>query len=322
MPYQPSLADVHIDAALTNFSTAYMQDPNNFIADKVFPIVPVNFRSDKYFTWNKDAFLRSGGQKTPYGVEAPRGGFNISNSNYSCDTYRWAFDLTDDVRSNSDPGVNIDKAATDFVMQGLLILREVTWATNYFSASKWGYDLTGGTDFTKWDDQANSNPIADVKLYKTKVLEKTGQMPNTMTVSQYVHDALTQHPLILDRYKYTSAASVTEALLAALFEVDNYYVARTVQVTSQEGQTITTAFVMGKHALLCYTPKAAGLMVPASGIIFVWSGLTGLNNLGVRTGRIPMPWLGMGTERIEGEYSWSMNLVGSDFGAFFGSAVS
>jgi hypothetical protein len=50
--------------------------------------------------------------------------------------------------------------------------------------------------------------------------------------------------------------------------------------------------------------------------------LTGLNNLGVRTARIPMNWLGVGTERVEGEYSFDMKMVGNDLGTFFLNAVA
>ena len=47
---QPNVNNVHIDAILTNISVAYMQKSENFIADKVFPVVTVDKKSDKYFS--------------------------------------------------------------------------------------------------------------------------------------------------------------------------------------------------------------------------------------------------------------------------------
>ena len=47
----------HIDRALTNMSIAYAQGANAFIADKVFPIVPVQKRSDVYFSIVKKTCL-------------------------------------------------------------------------------------------------------------------------------------------------------------------------------------------------------------------------------------------------------------------------
>ena len=55
---QPSVNNVHIDAILTNISVAYLQNTNNFIADKVFPVVPVDKKSNIYFKYTKDDWFR------------------------------------------------------------------------------------------------------------------------------------------------------------------------------------------------------------------------------------------------------------------------
>lgn len=325
--YQPSLAAVHLDAALTNFSIAYMQDATNFVADVVFPAVPVEHKSDKFFVFAKDAFLRAGGKQVPYGQESPGGGFQLSNSSYDCGSpWRWHFDLTPDILANADPGVNIDAAASNFVMNGLLIQREVNWASTYFKIGVWGTDVVGGTNFAQWNDDANSDPITDVSTGRATILQNTGYLPNTLVVSFWVHEALKKHPLIVDRFKYTSSDSINEAMLARLFEVDRYIVAKAVQVTSQEGEVISTSLVLDKGALLCYSAPAPSLMAHSAGYYFVWSRLTGLNNLGVATYRFPMPWLGVAngvvTERVEGTYCYTSQVTGSDLGYFFGSAVS
>ena len=324
--YQPSLASVHLDAALTNFSIAYMQDATNFVADVVFPNVPVEHKSDKYYQFNKDAFLRAGGKQTPFGQESPGGGFALSSESYDVGSaWRWHFDLTPDVLANADPGVNIDAAAANFVMNGLLIQREINWATNFFSsASGWGTTVTGGTNFAVWNDDADSDPITDVSVGRQTILTNTGYLPNTLVVSFAVHEALKKHPLIVDRFKYTSAESINEAMLARLFEVDRYVVAKAVQVTSQEGETISTAMILGKNALLCYSAPAPSLLAHSAGYNFVWSKLTGLNNLGVATYRFPMPWLGVAngvvTERVEAQYAYDLAMTGADLGYFFSGA--
>lgn len=326
MPYQPDVRDVHIDAALTNFSIAYMQDATNFVSDQVFPVVPVEHKSDRYFVFAKDAFLRRGGRISPFGQEAPRGGFNVSNTNYSTETWRWAFDLLPDIKANSDPGINIDQAATNFVMNGLLVEREIQWGLNFFTTSVWQTDFVGGTNFTQWDDPANSDPITDVSNARKTILSNTGYLPNTFTVGFSVHEALKRHPLIVDRFKYTSSDSITAGMLARLFEVDRYLVAKAVNATSQEGEAITTAFVLGNHALLSYAAPAPSLMAHSGGYTFVWSRLTGLNNLGVATFRYPMPQLGVTasgtTERIEGQYAYQHKVTGSDLGYFFDNATA
>ena len=326
MPYQPEVRDVHIDAALTNFSLAYMQDASNFVSDQVFPVVPVEHKSDKYYKFAKDAFLRRGGRISPFGQEAPRGGFNISNDSYNTETWRWAFDLLPDIKANSDPGINIDQAATNFVMNGLLVEREVQWGTQFFTTGIWSTDFVGGTNFTQWDDPANSDPITDVSNARKTMLGATGYLPNTFTIGFSVYESLKRHPLVVDRFKYTSSDSITSGMLARLFEVDRLLIAKSVQATSQEGEAVTTAFILGNHALLSYAAPAPSLMAHSAGFTFVWSRLTGLNNLGVATFRYPMPHLGVTssgtTERIEGQYAYAHKVTGSDLGYFFSNATA
>ena len=55
----PTQADVHINVPLTNVSVAYMQSSSSFIADKVFPKVPVNKQSDLYWKYSKSDWRRS-----------------------------------------------------------------------------------------------------------------------------------------------------------------------------------------------------------------------------------------------------------------------
>ena len=58
----PVFSDVHIQAALTQVSVAFIQDESHYIADRVFPIVPVVHQADKYFIWNKGDFFRDQAQ--------------------------------------------------------------------------------------------------------------------------------------------------------------------------------------------------------------------------------------------------------------------
>ena len=56
---QPSSTDVHVDAPLTNLSVGFKNDMNSFVADKVFPTVPVAKQTDKFFTFTQADFFRT-----------------------------------------------------------------------------------------------------------------------------------------------------------------------------------------------------------------------------------------------------------------------
>ena len=67
---QPNINSVHVDAILTNISVAYLQNQDNFIADKVFPVIPVDKKSDKYFTYTKNDWFRDEAQRRAPGTES------------------------------------------------------------------------------------------------------------------------------------------------------------------------------------------------------------------------------------------------------------
>lgn len=330
---QPVLQDVHVAAALTQISVAYVQDESNYIADQVFPSVPVQHQTDVYFVWSKSDFFRDEAQLRADAAESAGTGVNLTTQNYNAKVWALHQDIGPQVRANADPSVDLDVAVTRQLTQKLMIRRDRVFQTQYMTTAVWSQDVTGaaagtgvvGTTTTVyWDDDANSDPFTDIAIQQTYILQNTGYLPNTLVLSWGVYQALRKHPLIIDRIKYTSATfagTITPALLAEAFDIGRVVVSKAVYNSAGENLTASMAFVNSKTALLCYVASAPGLMVASAGYTFPWSGFTGLNNLGIRTSQIPMNWLGLGTVRTECEMSFDMQIVGKDLGVFFNSIV-
>lgn len=319
---QPTPRDVHIDAALTNVSVAYTQDATNFIADKVFPIVPVQKQADKYWKYEKGAFFRDEARKRAPGTESAGSGYKLGTDTYFCEKWALHKDVDDDTVANQDSGIDCYRDAATFVMENLLIRRERLFVDEFLKTGVWGTDVVGGTNFAQWDDEATSDPAEDIKNARIKILLNTGHMPNKLTVDIYTHEALKKHPLIQAKYGSPGAtATITTAMLAAYFEVEQYLVAKAVYTASDETVAAPVmAFIAPKCALLSYAPNAASLMRPSAGYIFGWAGLTGLNNVGIRTKRFRMEKLE--SERIENTMALDMKLVAADCGYYFSATVS
>lgn len=324
----PTRQQIHIDRALTNMSVAYMQDASVFIADKVFPIVPVQKQSDTYFIYNKDDFFRDEAQERANGAESAGGDYDIDQAPpYFCKIRAFHKDVTEQERVNSDDPLKPDEDSTDFVSRKLLLRREIQWASDFFKTGVWGTEYAGvdaspaAGQTLQWN-QTTSDPIKVIRDAKTKMTETTGYAPNKLTLSPYVYNALCDHPLILDRIKYTQKGMVTRDLLAALFELDEILVPYAIQNTQAKGKTGAMSFIMGKNALLSYSPKSVGLKSPSAGYTFAWTGLKGSGAYGNRIVRIPMPWLGLETERIEGEMAFDSKVVSKDLGIFFKDIVA
>lgn len=323
----PKMQDAHIDRALTNISVAYLQDASAFIADKVFPIVPVKRQSDVYYQYNKGDFMRDEAQLRGAATESAGGDYGVEAQDpYYCRKHAFHKDVTPEERANYDEPLQADQDATTFISQKMLIRREMEWASKFFVAGIWGTELEGkaatpGTgEFLQWD-QATSDPIKDITTAGVKMAAATGFKPNTLVLSPYVFNALKNHEDILDRIKYTQKGIVTTDLLATLFEVDKVLVPWAVVNSAAKGTSDSVSFIYGKHALLCYSAPRPALRQPSAGYIFAWTGLEGSGAYGNRIVRLPMDMLGLGTERIEGEMSFDVKKVCADLGTFFKSAV-
>jgi hypothetical protein len=330
---QPTLQDVHVAAALTNIAVAYFQSEDAYVADKVFPMVPVQHQTDVYFVWSKADFFRDEAQQRADAVESAGTGVNITTQTYSAKVWALHQDIGSQTRSNADPAVDLDVVVSKQLMQKLMIRRDRQFMTTYMTTGVWSQDNTAASSATGvpgtstpvfWDDDANGDPFTDIAYGQTFILQNTGFLPNKLVMAWNVYQALRKHPLVIDRIKYTNPAfsgTITPKLLAECFDIEEIVVSRGVYNSAGENLAASMSFVSGKNALLVYSPPSPGLMVAAAGYTFGWQGFTGLNNLGIRVAQIPMNWKGLGTVRTEAEMAFDMQVVGKDLG-FYWSGIT
>jgi len=328
---QPTYTDVHVSVPLTNISTAYRQDRTTLIADKIAPNVPVTKQSNKYYTYTKNDWFRDEAKIRMGAGQSAGSGYTLSTDNYSCDIFAFHKDIDYPTRSNADAQIDLDRDATEFVTDRLLIRKERQVVTDYFATSIWGLDITGvsGVPSTnqvyQWSDYTNSDPIDDIDGGKEQILSTTGRMANKLVIGWQVFRKLKNHPIIIDRLKYTmgvTGKTVTPALLAAMFDIDEVLVASSIYASNKEGETAAYAFNIGKVALLLHVAPNPGLLVPSAAYTFSWS--SGVNggvagaDIGIKT--IPMPW--ENADRIEGESAFDNKLVAADLGVYFPSIIA
>ena len=313
---QPTSTDVHVDAVLTNMSVAYQQEAYAFVAARAFPVVNVAKQTDLYFTYSQADFMRDQVQCRADGTESAGTGYGLSTASYSCDVWALHKDIGDQTRANSDNPLNPDMDATRFLSQQMLIRQEVQWASDAFTTSIWGTDATPSP---LWD-AASSTPIADVETAKNTVLTNTGYVPNTVILSYKAFSALVDNADIVDRIKYTSQDSVTEELLARVFNVDRVLVMASVYNSAAEGATASYSQVGDKDVLVCYTPSAPGLMVPSAGYTMNWSGVSAGLGTSSAISRYRMDTLR--ADRIEIEAAFDFKIVSAALGYFLSNVTS
>lgn len=325
---QPTISDLHVNQTLSQISVAYTQDASNFIADRVFPNIPVEHQSDQYWKYKKGTFFRMDVEPRAPGTPSAGTGFEVELDAYYTPVYALHHDVPDQVRANADSVFSLDRDATMLLTGQVLLMRDQIWANRYFRSGVWGRDLSGvtnspvaNTSTLQWDQSA-ADPVEWLDQERTVMLEKTGRQPNTLVMGPYVLAALKHSPSILDRIKYTQRGVLTEELLASMFGVDRVLIARATQMTGNEATMAnpTMNFVFGKSLLLCYAAPAPGLMVPSAGYTFSWTGYLSAGNMGSRIKKFRMEEYA--ADRIEIESAFEMKLVASDLGTFVSSVVA
>jgi hypothetical protein len=319
--------DVHINAPLTNVAIAYFQNASVFIADKVFPNIPVQKQSDLF--WK---YIRADWNRGKYKIRAPvtesvGAGFGTERDTYYADVWALHNDISDQTRANADSVFSLDRDATNFLMMQGLISRELSFAAKFLVAGVWGNEATGvasapgAGEFISWDD-AGSTPIEDVRSAKRVIQSTTGFLPNILTLGAAVYDTLIDHPDIVDRIKYGGGpgapAIINKAALAALFEVDQVLVSEAFTNTSDSDEV--NEMVMGNDALLTYSPATASSLMPSAGYTFSWTGYLGASDQGVRVKKFRMEELA--ADRVEAEMAYEQKMVAPDLGYFFEDAIT
>jgi hypothetical protein len=318
---QPTSTGAHYNVPLSNIVVAYMQRAK-MVSEAIFPVVPVSKQSDLFYKYDIDTFYRDDAKPRAPGSESAGGGFSFSTDNYACLVEAYHKDIDSQLRANADTQLQLDRAAAEFVAQKMVLRRETRFLSTFFKTGVWGVDWTGvasgatTNQFLQFD-ASGSDPRATIEAAKLYMLALTGYEPNVALFGAQVMSKLVTNTAVKDQFKYTSAQSINEQMVAAYLGLDNVYVSKSVVATGAEGAAATVGLQAGKHVLLAYRAPAPSVLAPSAGYTFSWTGLTGG---GISTSRFPMVHLK--SERIESEMAYDFKVVAPALGVFLSGAVA
>ena len=326
---KPTPSDAHVNIPLTNLSVAYVQAAQNFVADRVFPLVGSDQQSNLYYVWNKSDFNRAEMQRRAPGAVSASMGVALTTASFAADVWAVNFPIPDQLRANADSVLGLDSAATEALALQSLIRKEVQFVSRAMATGVWSRDITGvasapsTNQVLQWNN-SSATPIQDIRAGKQYILNQTGRMPNKLTLSRQVWDVLADHPTILNRVVNGQTpggpATVTKAMVAAILELEEVLVMDGVQESAVEGGTSSMAFIAPKAALLTFTPSAPSLITPAAGYTFYWSGYTGAQANGSRIKRYRQE--DRAADIIEIEAAFDQRVVASDCGYYFTAIIA
>lgn len=336
----PAFQDVHVNRPLTDLSVAYLQNPNDYIADKVFPVVPSDKPSNIYFVYDRGAWYRDLAQERTDGTPSAGGGYTLTQKTFSCTVYGLHKDIGPQVREATDSPLDADRDATLWLTQQLAITRERQFMSNYFTTGKWTGTTTGADIVTanlgngNWD-VAGSKPIEDIETQQFHLKQTTGLWPNVLVIGPNVYLALKNHAEFTSRFQYVQQAIITPELIARVISPPNVpetgqpnfrvLVTTAIYNSAAEGAADNLTWAGSKTgALLAYAAPNPGIQTPSAGYIFTWTPIAGYT---ARIYQVAMPENGLSANgtpavRVEGEMSFSMNQVAGDMAGYFSGVVS
>lgn len=329
---QPTAAQLHVDRWLTDMAIAWAQDEANFVADRVFPPVPVVHESDYYLIYEKGSFYRTNQMRPrPLGGRPPATGYETTQGSYRCVEWALEHKIDDRERANADQPADPDVSGTELLMEQHLIQRETLWCTSFFQTGVWGTDWTGvasspsGNQFIQWD-QDGSDPIQFIRGRRNDIAGKTGFRPNKAVFGAIAFEAFINHPDVVDRVKYTQQASdvarTEEQIVAALLKLDEVLIPYGVSNTANEGQNDNIGFIASPTSvLLCYAAPAPSIKKPSGGYTFAYTGLIpGVSNAFggvIERGREELAH----TDVLQIRASYDQRIVASELGEMFQTVV-
>lgn len=266
----PTINDVQaVEPILTNMLVGYQQDDTRFVAGRVFPAVTVENDSGTYYIVTKKYFFRDELEQ-----RAPGGAFARVDYGLETDTYKtlqWAADhaIADEIRANSQVPMELEQIGVRLLAQRSMIRKELAFAADFMITGVWG---TSDTTETDWDDTTNGDPVNGVLTASRTISNNTGVDPNTMVLGYIVHQAIVNHPDVLDRLKYTGVPTQDSinAALAGIFGKSNYFVGRATYSNTNESAAFSATAIIDDDCLVCHVDPGAGMFGVSSGKTFVW----------------------------------------------------
>jgi len=264
MPLSARQARV-IDPILTTVVQGYINP--ELIGHKLFPRVFVPASGGQVIEFGQEAFREYNTLRSP-GTAFKRISFGFLGKPYAVENHGIEVPVPREMMRDASkvPGIDLATRAINLPLRVDSLSLEKQQADLARDDTK--YDTNHKLTLTgvdRWNDFANSKPIADIKAAKEAVRSSIGVYPNVIVIPAKVMVSLTEHPDITDKIKYTQTAVVTAELLARLFEVDEVIVGKAMGFNAQK---VSTDY-WGKDVVLAYVPRGSmGAEEPSYGYTY------------------------------------------------------
>jgi hypothetical protein len=260
MPSKKS--SLHVDTLLSNVSVKYKNE--EYIAERIFPSVPVKKMSDKYWRYGRD--FRIPETRRASRAEANEHTFEVSTASYSLE--RHAVKDYVSVQDYENYDMFDLRSDTTEELTDVILRRLEKSVLDVFTTTNWSLNqsLAAGNAWGATNTAA-SDPIKYANTAAAQILRNSGVLPNYGVMKFESLNEFKDHVSILDRIKYTSA-EVTEKMAASLLGIQELLISKASYDSAAEGATASIGAILGDHFFLGYKPARPSPKALSSGYIF------------------------------------------------------
>jgi hypothetical protein len=242
----PSPREVHVDQCLTNVACHYPALLEGFIADQIFPTVPVKGETGEYRLFGTEELWPIGdtiGDRS----EAAEVDWHTSTSTYRCVARALKTFVSSRSIKNSDPAVRPLVTGTNKVARSLLLNREIRCVAAVAAA------ITATSNTTAlsaaWSTTATGTPLKNFADTAESMRVLTGRKPNLLVINPDVIPTMLETAEWKDKVKYThgdlvethGAIPTKIAGMRVLIPQAHKVATDIVQTTYDGGATLTAA---------------------------------------------------------------------------------
>lgn len=191
----PQIGDVHVNQPLTNFALQFRN--RAFVAEEVFPIVPVLKESDVYYTFSREE-LRDVDTRRASGALAKEVEWVPSTASYTAEEYALRHLLPDRIINNADSPVRVRMNTVAKLMKWIMLGQEKRVET---IAQNTNNAVASVASSPKWD---GTSPTIekDIDTAKDSVRNNAGVEPNAILLAENVKDVVKRDSTLRDLVRY------------------------------------------------------------------------------------------------------------------------
>lgn len=239
-----------IDPILTTVVQGYANQ--DFVGMTLFPAVPVMASGGQVIEFGKESWKLYSTVRAP-GSSTKRITFGYEGKPFALENHSLEGFVPREHQRDAQvvPGIDLATNAVNDTMYSLKLSLEVQQATvatnaaNYAASNK--VTLAGAT---KWTADT-ATPLKDIATGREAIRKQCGIYPNRIVFSALAWNALTNHPSVVERFKYTSAQSITAEMIANLLQIKDVKIGAAIY-SDNAG---VDHDVWGNDVVLAYTPN-------------------------------------------------------------------